>query len=415
MEKVHKKKRLGLLIWPSLFVLIFGGYIFWVTTRALPTIDPINSTINLSAKSSVGSFAWPNYGQSAIGISGLGVLASSGQQKPSPTASTAKVITALAVLSKKPISLGDQGPVITLGPSDVALYQTYLAENGSVMQVTDGEKISEYQMLQAMLLPSADNIADSLAIWAFGSLTSYQTYANQFIKENGLNDTNVGQDASGYDPSSTSTATDLIKLGILANQSPIVAQIVSMSTASGIPVVGTIKNVNVLLGTNSINGIKTGNTDQAGGVFLSSSKINVNNQPITVFTSIMNASSLWVALHSSLSLATSVQNNFSLPTPLTKIKKGTIVGGYIIPWNNQRINAVSSGNINLVTWNGNTLNSSLRLKSIKQNEQSDSIVGQIISTSSLPSTSYSLNVVLEKGLTSKPSKWWLITHPSYVL
>jgi D-alanyl-D-alanine carboxypeptidase (penicillin-binding protein 5/6) len=42
-----------------------------------------------------------------------------------------------------------------------------------------GEELSEYQALQALLLPSANNIAETLARWAFGSIDAYNAYANQ--------------------------------------------------------------------------------------------------------------------------------------------------------------------------------------------------------------------------------------------
>ena len=38
-----------------------------------------------------------------------------------------------------------------------------------MVKVQNGEKISQYQALQAMLLPSGNNMADSMARWAFGA------------------------------------------------------------------------------------------------------------------------------------------------------------------------------------------------------------------------------------------------------
>ena len=175
-------------------------------------------------------------------------------------ASEAKLITALAVLKKYPLALNQAGPAITLGPSDVAIYDKYQSENGSDLVVVNGEKLTEYQMLQAMLLPSADNIADSLAIWAFGSLTDYTVFANQYVKSQGLSETTVGSDASGFDPSSMTTAANLVNIGQLVMTNPVLASIVGQPTATGFPVVGTIKNVNLVLGKDNIIGIKTGNT-----------------------------------------------------------------------------------------------------------------------------------------------------------
>ena len=102
-------------------------------------------------------------------------------------------------------------------------------------------------MIEGMLLPSADNIADSLAIWGFGSLADYSTYANQYIKSQYLSDTTVGSDASGFDPSSMTTADNLISIGQLVMANPVLASIVGQPSVSGFPVVNTIKNVNSVL------------------------------------------------------------------------------------------------------------------------------------------------------------------------
>ena len=92
-------------------------------------------------------------------------------------------------------------------------------------------------------------------------------------------------------------------------QNPVLAQIVSQPTASNIPVVNTVKNVNFLLGSNGIVGIKTGNTDQVGGVFISASRITVNTKPVVIVTAFTNAPSLFEALQDSVPLVQSAQAN----------------------------------------------------------------------------------------------------------
>lgn len=146
-----------------------------------------------------------------------------------------------------------------------------------------GEQLSEYQMLEAMMLPSADNMADSLAIWAYGSLPAYQAAANQYLANHNINDTHVGVDASGLDPSTVSTAHDLVLLGEAAMQNAVLAEIVAKPSVNGFPLMGTISNTNTLLGQNGIVGAKTGNTDQAGGVFVFAANYNdANGQELSV-------------------------------------------------------------------------------------------------------------------------------------
>ncbi|HEY5441984.1 MAG TPA: serine hydrolase, partial [Candidatus Saccharimonadales bacterium] len=210
-------------------------YGYWAAVRPLPVLTPALAATQLSIQTPAAQLTWPTSGQSAVGIVGSSILATHNAQTPVPTASTAKLITALVVLREKPLSLGQQGPIITLTAADAALYSSYMAQGGSVVPVVASEQISEYQMLQAIMLPSANNMADSLAIWAFGSLHDYNVAATAYLNQLGLTHTHVGSDASGFAPTTTSTAHDLVRLGELAMQNPVLSQVVGQPTASGLP------------------------------------------------------------------------------------------------------------------------------------------------------------------------------------
>lgn len=210
---------------------------------------------------------WPTYGQSAYGINSDGVLAQSKEaMEPVPIASLAKVITALAVLDKKPLAPGEQGPMITITEEDEELFRDYIAKDGTVVPVKAGTQISQYQALQATLLPSANNVSDTLARWAFGSVDAYAAYANKLLKEQGISDTTIA-DASGYSPLTTSTAADMVKIGILYMQQPLLQEIAQQSQAT-IPFAGIVQNYNASINQNGIIGIKVGFTEEAGRTFL---------------------------------------------------------------------------------------------------------------------------------------------------
>jgi D-alanyl-D-alanine carboxypeptidase (penicillin-binding protein 5/6) len=210
---------------------------------------------------------WPGYGRAAYGVKDDGVLASSQSEgQPVPIASLAKVVTALAILEKKPLAPGEQGPMITLTDQDVASYSEHLSRNGSVVPVVVGEQITQYQAMQAMLMSSSNNLSDSLVRWAFGSTEEYNSYANAMAKRLGLNNTNIA-DASGFSPHTTSTASDMVQFGILYMQNPVLRQIAVEPNAT-IPVAGIIPNYNSALNRDSLIGIKVGNTDEAGRCFI---------------------------------------------------------------------------------------------------------------------------------------------------
>ena len=319
--------------------------------QAVPA--PIKAQIDyqLQQTTNVVDLSWPSTGQAAIGAKGYGVLTSHGVQTTVPTASISKIITVLAVLKVKPIASGEQGPVLTISQSDLDLYHSYASGGGSVTPVVIGEQLTEYQMIQALLLPSANNLADSLAIWAFGSLADFSTYANKMLGSYGLRNTVVGTDASGFSPSSTSTASDLVMLGEIASDNLVISSIVSQSTAT-LPVAGLVKNVNWLLGTDGIKGLKTGNSDQAGGAYLFSADYTVSTgYTITIVGAVMKSSDLLQAMTDSLALLKSAQKAFSLDTIITA---GQEIGSYQVAWGST-VSASASGacfcgNMLLIRW-----------------------------------------------------------------
>lgn len=325
-KKTHRAK-LGFVA--LVLVILITLYPLIILSRPLKPIyaaslpGPVSNNTKLAVD-------WPSASpgsQAAVGIDGYGLIGSSGAQTPTPTASIAKIVTALSILRKYPLAAGQPGPTITLTTADVNDYNNYVAEDGSVIKVVAGEQLSEYQALQAMLLPSADNMADTLANWGFGSTTAYAAYANQLVKSLGMDSTTIS-DASGFSPSTVSTADDLIILGQAALASPVITQIVGESSAV-LPAAGTVSNVDRLLGQDNIIGIKTGNTDQAGGCFLSAAKYNLGEgHSVTVIGVVLKRVTLQAALDSTLPMLASVRNQLALKTTVA----GTPTGSYTTPW-----------------------------------------------------------------------------------
>lgn len=408
MKEVSKKKTHH-YYWLIAIALIIVAYVIWVFQFSYPDLRPTYVIPSFKTTTNIGNLPLPAYGQSAVGINNYGVFETNGAQTPAPIASVSKLITALCVLQKDPITNVNASPVITLTQADVNIYDSYLAKGGSVVAVVDGEQITEYQMLEAMLLPSANNMADSLAIWAFGSLPNYSAYAASLVKNNGLTQTHIGIDASGFDPSTTSTASDLIKLGQLALSSPIISQIVVMKTAT-VPIAGTIDNVNSLLGQSNINGIKTGNTTQAGGVYLSSSLLNLNNHNYYLLTAVMGAPTLWDSLNDSYKLITAAQANFIVPARLAAIKSGSIIGYYSVPWSNTKINAVADSGLPLSIWNGDSATVNISLINVSDKSTTGKLVGSISASDARINSSLNAKISLSSSV-PQPSRMWLLLHP----
>lgn len=398
--KHPRRKPYGRRILAAFLLLVFvAGLASWFLP--LPALSATTSLIKTPTTNI--TLPWPAYGQAAIGAQGYGVLATNGAQNAVPTASVAKMITALTVLKQYPLSLGQQGPTLTLGPNDVDNYNHYVSVDGSVVKVESGEQITEYQAIEAMLLPSANNMADSLATWAFGSLPNYVSAATQLITTIGLSKTSVSNDASGFLPGTVSTAGDLVTLGEAVLGNPVLSQIVGEKQAS-VPVAGTVNNVNWLLGDDGIIGIKTGNTDQAGGVYLFAGKHVVSpTYSVTVIGAIMGAPTLARAIDDSVPILSAAYGDFQVDNIVTT---GEVLGYYTPPWNDTRVDAAATKNISVPVWKGSVPVPNVAINSLYTPAKSGQTVGYV--TIALNGTNYSSPITISRSINNPPSMWRLL-------
>lgn len=373
----------------------------WNAHRVVPAATPTIGT--LSKPAAVPALDWPAQGVAAIGAQGFGVLATHGDQTARPIASISKVITSLAVLEKSPLQLGEQGPLYTVTQADVARYNDYVARDGSVALVAVGEQISEYKALQAMLLPSANNVADSLAVWVFGSLENYHAYANQMVQRLGMTHTTVGGDASGMLPITTSTPADLVKLGETALGNQVIAQIVAQPTAE-LPVAGTVYNTNLLLGQEGVIGIKTGTSDEAGGCLLSAATHEVTKgKTVTVISAVLGAPDRPAVRAAAAALLDSAKTNFTYETP---ISSGQLIATYSLPWG-ATATAVADSSVAFIRWNGDPIQSAPKLDTIARGMPKGAKLGTL--TVSSGTARYTATVITRQAVAG-PSLWWRATR-----
>jgi len=366
--------------------------------RPLPAVKPVKQSIAVPPPAAL-PLPWPNYGQSAIGAKGFGVSATHGQQKAAPMASIAKLATALSVLKQKPLKPGQQGPKITIGDADIATYNDYVAQGGSVVPIASGEQISQYQALQALLIPSANNFADTLARWAFGSVSNYTNYTNDLLQDMGLKQTFIA-DASGLSPKTVGSAQDLIKLGAAAMDNPVITTIVKQPQVD-LPVAGSVNNTNTLLGADGIIGLKTGNTDQAGGCFLFAANRTVQNRPITIVGAVMGAPDLTTVINDVRPLIQGSDGGFQTQTI---VKAGQTVGSYKTPWGDSAT-AVAKNAVEIFTWKGIPAHMSLNLKPIKGAAPQGTQVGSITVTSA--NQTKTTPVILAQSIKAPSLSWRL--------
>jgi D-alanyl-D-alanine carboxypeptidase (penicillin-binding protein 5/6) len=203
---------------------------------------------------------WPEQGQAAI-VLGDGDPAASPGQQPAPIASLAKVMTAYLTLRRHPLSGARNGFTITVTAAEADAVAEEADQGQSVVAVEAGEKLTERQLLEALLIPSGNDIARILATRLAGSEARFVAEMNAAANGLGMDDTTY-TDPSGFDPGTVSTAADQLRVFRQAMRFPAFRRIVSTAAVT-LPVVGTVTNFNPLL-TAGYAG-KTGSDSAAGG------------------------------------------------------------------------------------------------------------------------------------------------------
>jgi len=226
------------------------------------------------------ALAWPREGQAAAEVEGVGGLGGSGGSTPVPIASVAKVMTAYLTLLEHPLAAGEQGFVMTISSAQVEEQGDRAALGESTVPVTVGERLTERQALQALLLPSANNIAAALADYDAGGMRAFVARMNSTALELGMTATTY-TDPSGFDRSTVSTAADQLKLARAAMQLPVFATIVAEPSVV-LPVAGRVSNLDALIGAEGYVGIKTGSDSAAGGCLMFAKRVTIAGRRLTV-------------------------------------------------------------------------------------------------------------------------------------
>jgi serine-type D-Ala-D-Ala carboxypeptidase (penicillin-binding protein 5/6) len=227
----------------------------------------------------VPSGVWPAYGQAAF-VQGQSQVHAGPNQHAAPIASIAKVMTAYLVLRDHPLRPGQDGPAITLTDADVADTDRRRGQEESVVPIAGGEQLTERQALQALLLPSANNIAAVLARWDVGSADRFVARMNATARSLGMTHTRY-TDPSGYDDATVSTAADQVRIVDRAMRLSVFASIVATPSAI-LPVAGIVHNTDTLLGHDGFVGVKTGSDAAAGGCFAFRAIRSINGTRTTI-------------------------------------------------------------------------------------------------------------------------------------
>lgn len=243
-------------------ILAVGVYAPATLLGPLPAADaaPVRE---ISGATDVSAPVLAEEGASAVILAGdTAPFALGGSAEALPMASITKLVTALVVLDAKPLAAGQSGETHTIGAPDYQDYIDYSGGGARSVVVFPKEEWTQLEMLQALILGSSNNHADTLARWAYGSVDDYLVAANAWLAGKGLAGITVA-DATGLSADSRGTAADVARLAALVQAEPVIAEILANPPSALVNNRG-VSNTTAYLAEEGVTGISRSYTDEAG-------------------------------------------------------------------------------------------------------------------------------------------------------
>ncbi|WP_309068093.1 hypothetical protein [Microbacterium sp.] len=291
MSPLSRTRRLRLARF-GLFIALAVGLGAGITTFANSAVGPGDAPPAAAEQSEVAQatlpvldtadIPWPREGAAGVAVGDGETLTPSNEIHP--MASVTKLVTALMVLDARPLAPGEHGPEFHFVEKWNDSYEEYLARDESALPVPAGGVLTQYQLLQGMLMGSACNYTDILVEEIWGDDVAFAAAAAEFLPAHGIEDVTVVE-ATGIDPANTATPSALIELGRLALADPVIAEIVATPKVE-LPGAGLVENTNDLLADPGVVGIKTGTLD--GSNLLSAKDVTVGDQTVRVYAVVLS-------------------------------------------------------------------------------------------------------------------------------
>ena len=369
-RRIFWRRRLVVLL--GLAVVVFG--MVWLTTGPsssalsaasagsslhpfqvrLPSLVPLVPA-ETTLPGTYAALPFPPTGESAVYVRGVGLMGSTPGETSVPIASVTKVMTAVIVLRDHPLGDGS-GPIFTMTAADHEAWIASVADGDSSLEVVAGEHLSERQLLEALMIPSACNVADYLARWDAGSIPAFVRKMNALAVALGLKHTHYA-DASGVDPQSRSTAVDQSILGAYAMTVPGLISIEDHPDMR-FPVEGEAPNYNPVVGEDGVIGLKSGFTDAAQICLVVAARRKVGDRIVLVVaTTLGQPTTLAGAGQIGLQLLDAATSDLETRQVLAR---GESVATVVAPWSHARLEAVLASPLSVAGWPGLVVRTTVR-------------------------------------------------------
>ncbi len=397
---MRRRRGLGAVIAPlALMLLLVAGYS--VTTLAWPlgAVPPQIAAGQVQPTAApAATLTWPQAGSAAVGVGGIDAPVSSTGDNAS-IASITKVVTALLVLDELPLAAGEQGREFAFTSRDRATYRSYLANGESALDVPAGGTLTEYQLLEGMLIGSANNYADRLAAELWPTDAVFAAAAEEWLSSHGLDGITV-VNPSGYDSANQASPAALVPLAEKALSNPVIAEIVAKPSVD-LPGAGTVQNTNALLADPGVVGVKTG-TLQTYSV-LSAKDVTIGDTTVRLYASVLGQGDSEARFAASRDLYAQLEQELQ---PFPSITAGTLAGEVTTAWG-EKVDVVTTTDASVVLWNGAVPAATISLDLGGKAEKGD-VVGTLELTGPLNTKTVELKLADD---VDGPSPWWRLTHP----
>jgi D-alanyl-D-alanine carboxypeptidase (penicillin-binding protein 5/6) len=392
--------RPGVLVPVGVLVALVGAYtgttLLWPLTEVAPKVQTVEFA---TTPAQAAAITWPTQGSAAVGIAGVGTLSSS--TDPAAIASISKVVSAMMVLDRMPLAPGEQGPSFSFTKADSQSFLAYLRSDQSALDVPVGGSLTEYQMLQGVLLGSANNYIDRLAKEIWGSDAAFADAAATWLSERGLTGITI-KSPSGFDERNVATPEALIAVAEKAMQNPVFAEIVG-TTSVDLPGAGTVRNTNGMMADAGVVGVKTGTLHESWNL-LTAKDVKVGDTTLRLYASVLTQEDDDMRLASTRSLFSQVESELQAQAPT--VPEGTVVGTVETLWG-AAVDVVTDADADVVLWNGGAATATVQFD-LADKRKAGAEVGTLTTTGPLNTASTALTLA---AAVQEPSPWWRLTHP----
>ena len=391
--------------WPIPLLALLAGLVVLAVQLTGPVPAPVlagAAPAPLVISGTAPALAWPKVGQAAVSVPATGLMVQSGPESPVPVASLTKIMTAYLVLKDHPIGAAAPGAPVVMSAADAADSAADARTNATSIPVVAGQTFTERQLLDGLIVHSANDFADALARWDAGSVPAFVAKMNVEAAALGMRATHY-VDPSGIDDTGMSTPTDQLRLAGEAMAIPAFAA-VAAQPAIVVKGAGLLANYVPAVGVDGVVGVKSGFTQAAMGCVVLAAQRTVAGRQVLVLAALTGqqggADPIRAADRSGVSLIDAVAGGLVQTQLLSAHRQ---VGTLSVPWSPHAVPVFTASGVTGLAWPGDSVRYQL-LPSLGRGELR---VGQRIGTLVVRDGSrlYTVGVVAGSGFPNPSLRW----------